>query len=354
MPTVTLKLELLKPTQPKQEMYRQMTETNTILANNILSYSGPKLTTKTAKLLIKEKLPSAIINQTIRTTNSQQKKQKAQTFKNTWCEFNNQNFKIERSGELYTVSFPTLEKRIGVPVVTKKYQQQYLEQILSNEAQIGSARLIERDGKWFIHLSISLEIQPVSSEKVIGVDLGLRYIAVAAAGTKTIFFPGNRVSYIRRRHSNLRKELGKAKKLRAIKKSKNKESRTIRDTNHKISRAIVNFAKDNGVGTIRMENLTNIRHRAKSRKERGRSLHSWAHYQLKEMICYKAELAGIAFELVNPKHTSQTCKCSHREKANRNGLIFKCKKCGYTAHADVNGAINIDKAISGLAQDKSA
>nr|WP_246512163.1 transposase [Polycladomyces abyssicola] len=27
---------------------------------------------------------------------------------------------------------------------------------------------------------------------------------------------------------------------------------------------------------------------------------------------------------------------------------FKCKQCGYTIHADLNGAINIAKAISGL------
>jgi transposase len=27
---------------------------------------------------------------------------------------------------------------------------------------------------------------------------------------------------------------------------------------------------------------------------------------------------------------------------------FKCKQCGYTIHADLNGAINIATAISGL------
>ncbi|WP_139203358.1 zinc ribbon domain-containing protein, partial [Thermoflavimicrobium dichotomicum] len=43
------------------------------------------------------------------------------------------------------------------------------------------------------------------------------------------------------------------------------------------------------------------------------------------------------------------CKCGHREKANRDGIQFRCKKCGYTCHADLNGAINIAKAISGLA-----
>jgi IS605 OrfB family transposase len=36
---------------------------------------------------------------------------------------------------------------------------------------------------------------------------------------------------------------------------------------HKISRQIVNFAVANGVGIIRMEDLTDIRNRAKSKKK---------------------------------------------------------------------------------------
>jgi transposase len=56
-------------------------------------------------------------------------------------------------------------------------------------------------------------------------------------------------------------------------------------------------------------------------------------------------MSGIRVERVHPEYTSQTCKCSHREKANRNGIRFRCKQCGYTIHADLNGAINIAKAI---------
>ncbi|KAF0996445.1 hypothetical protein BJQ97_03135 [Geobacillus sp. TFV-3] len=103
------------------------------------------------------------------------------------------------------------------------------------------------------------------------------------------------------------------------------------------------------LGVIRMEDLAGIRKRAKSAKEAGRSLHSWAFHQLQTMIAYKAEMAGIRVEWVNPTYTSQTCRCGHREKANRNGIHFRCQKCGYTIHADLNGAINIAKAISGFA-----
>jgi putative transposase len=124
----------------------------------------------------------------------------------------------------------------------------------------------------------------------------------------------------------------------------------MKDQNHKISRQIVNHALANGVGVIRMEDLTDIRNTVKSKRtDQGRNLHSWSFYQLKEFIKYKAEMVGIRFELVNPEYTSQTCKDGHQAKANRNGLKFRCKECEHTCHADLNGAINIAKAISGLA-----
>lgn len=349
MPTITLKLELHKPTQPKQDMYERMTQINTDFANWLLFHPEVnKATSKIFKEFSSEKFPSAVINQTIRDVKSQKKNQKARSFKKMWCCFNNQNFKVEKVGDFYTVSFPTLEKRIGVPVVARPYQQAWLERILNGTVKQGASELYRKKGKWYIAIPITFEVEQRKETKVMGVDLGLRYIAVASVGTKSLFFKGNQVAFVRRRFAARRRKLGKLKKLSAIKKSKDKESRWMKDQNHKISRQIVNHALVNGVGVIRMEDLTDIRNRAKSKKEAGRNLHSWAFYQLKEFIKYKAEMAGIRFELVNPKYTSQTCKCGHREKANRKGLLFKCRQCGYTCHADLNGAINIAKAISGL------
>jgi putative transposase len=349
MPTITLKLELYKPTQFKQAMYERMTQINTKFANWLLLHPDVnKATSKIFKEFSDEKFPSAIINQTIRDVKSQKKHQQARVFRKIWCSFNNQNLKVEKNGDFYTVSFPMLEKRIGVPVVARSYQQQWLDRIIDGTAKQGTAKLYKKKRKWFIALPITFDVEASQGEKVMGIDLGLRYLAVASIGTKSLFFKGNPCAYIRRRYAAKRRKLGKAKKLDAIRKSKDKEARWMKDHNHKISRQIVNFAVSNGVGLIRMEDLTNIRNRAKSKKEAGRNLHSWAFYQLKEMICYKAEMAGIRVEIVHPEYTSQTCKCGHREKANRSGIRFKCKQCGYTIHADLNGAINIAKAISGL------
>ena len=58
---------------------------------------------------------------------------------------------------------------------------------------------------------------------------------------------------------------------------------------------------------------------------------------------YKAKLAGIITEYVDPKYTSQTCfRCNHISKNNRNGLVFRCRACNYENNADLNAANNIE------------
>ena len=201
-----------------------------------------------------------------------------------------------------------------------------------------------------------MEQKPVQQDqhKTMGIDIGLRQLAVASIGTTSFFFPGGDMAYRRRRFASRRRKLGQAKKLYAIRKLKNKESEWMKDTNHKISRQIVNIALENGVHLIRMEDLTGIQHSRKSRKEAGRNLHSWSHYQLQGFIEYKANMAGLTVEYVNPTYTSQMCTCGYVDKRNRNLDVFHCIQCGYKNHADVNASINIAKAVSGLSTKKVA
>ena len=136
-----------------------------------------------------------------------------------------------------------------------------------------------------------------------------------------------------RKHLQIQK---KYKKLKAVKK---RESNIVKDLNHKISRKIVNEAKQTNCA-IKLEHLKGIRNNRKQKESFHYTLNSWSYYQLQTFVEYKAKLLGIPVLYIEPAYTSQTChKCGQIGK--RNGKSFKCPQCGYTAHADVNAAWNI-------------
>ncbi|MDJ0713675.1 MAG: zinc ribbon domain-containing protein [Prochloraceae cyanobacterium] len=118
-------------------------------------------------------------------------------------------------------------------------------------------------------------------------------------------------------------------------------------------------AKGDNVG-IAMENLEGIRKRSKRNNKTMRTwLNSWAFYQLREQVNYKATIAGVRVEFVNPAYSSQVCSnCLHihpeKGKSYRNGKRFDCGHCGASLDADVNGARNIASLGAVINQPKNS
>ena len=78
-----------------------------------------------------------------------------------------------------------------------------------------------------------------------------------------------------------------------------------------------------------------------ARRKNNRSLSSWSFYRLAKFIEYKAALAGILVIRVDPYKTSQRCpSCGREHKAKDRKYVCEC---GFHAHRDVVGAINIAK-----------
>jgi putative transposase len=119
----------------------------------------------------------------------------------------------------------------------------------------------------------------------------------------------------------------------------------MKDVNHCISKSIIKFAVENGVSVIGFEDLTNIRTRTQYQvKKKDRYTYSsWDFRQLQTFVEYKAKLAEIITEYVDPAYTSKTCfRCNHISENNRRGLLFRCKACNYEMNADLNAANNIE------------
>ena len=123
----------------------------------------------------------------------------------------------------------------------------------------------------------------------------------------------------------------------------------MKDTNHCISKAIVEFAYNHNAGTVSFEKLSGIREDANKKGKRLRSsINSWSYHQLQTFTEYKALEHGIHTVYVDPRNTSKTCsKCG--EIGQRVGDRFSCV-CGYTLHADLNGARNIRARHMGMSR----
>jgi putative transposase len=194
----------------------------------------------------------------------------------------------------------------------------------------------------YIFVSVTvLEIPEYEPEGWIGVDLNTTgHIAVIAdPDTGKIHKLGKKAQHIHTKYKETRRQFQSKGKYGKVKDAKNRESRIVKDLNHKISKKIVEVAKDNQNG-IKLEDLTGIRNNKKHTKSFRYSLNSWSFYQLKQMIEYKAKLQGVPLSYIDPAYTSQKCsRCGLI--GDRNGKSFKCPSCGHVDHADVNAAFNI-------------
>jgi putative transposase len=75
-----------------------------------------------------------------------------------------------------------------------------------------------------------------------------------------------------------------------------------------------------------------------------RSIHDAGWGVFLGILAHKAETAGRLLIPVNPRNTSRTCPdCGHVSADNRvTQAEFACVACGYTANADVVGALNVE------------
>jgi len=92
-----------------------------------------------------------------------------------------------------------------------------------------------------------------------------------------------------------------------------------------------------------MKDLTDIREKAKHRKEQRGIFHSWAFRQLQNFITYKAQAKGIPVVFVDSQNTSVRCShCGYISPHNRRSQsIFTCEACGISLNADFNASQNI-------------
>ena len=362
--TIQIKLYLINEQKKliKNTMQEYVVTVNRTMADFVKLSGIDKRTTKD----VKANIPSALINQTISDAKSIfkkykkdcssadnwnkkhiSKKQKTATvpiLRKPIAIWNNQNWKINGN----YISFPVWNNGKCQRILVKTIIPTEILERLTN-SKLGTLRITMKNNKIIAQIAVDTNISKNNNKGILGVDLGLKIPAVCVTDNGKVCFIGNgrKNKYIKRKFRSRRKKLGKAKKLNAIRKSQNKEQRIMKDIDHKLSRKIINFAKSNNIGTIRLEKLANIRKTARTSRKNEKNLHTWSFYRLAQNIEYKANLIGIGVQYVNPAYTSQICpSCGKRNHANDRKYICAC---GFHGHRDIVGARNIINApvISG-------
>ncbi len=256
---------------------------------------------------------------------------------------------------VHRVSILTLQGRVVLPYTGYEKHVRLLE----HGAHIGAAKLWYDKPRKQFYLLVSLEVEvaePTSTShiSVVGVDVGIRYLAVTATTVgEQSFHSGKGIVPKANHYARLRKRLqkkGTRSATRRLVVISGRERRLKADANHVVSKRI---ASAHPHALIGLENLTNIRDRTKRRKGKQASKKQrkanaisskWAFAEVHAMIAYKALRQSSMAIKIDAHYTSQACPmCGHTCTANRpkSGLLFVCQHCRYTLHADLVGARNV-------------
>lgn len=242
-------------------------------------------------------------------------------------------------------SVNTLHGRIKVPFVSKA-----MEQYFNGFWKFGTAKLVCKQHKWFLHIPMTKKMDepnPANIKQVVGIDLGINFLATTFdSQCRTSFYPGREVKRRRAQYKRQRQQLQKKKTAstrRKLKQIGQRETRYMTDVNHQVSKALVSRYGANTLFVL--EDLTGVRRATEKVRLQDRYVSvSWAFHQLRQMVEYKAKLAGSWVIAVDPRYTSQKCpRCDHKEKANRNKKMhfFCCKECSYKSNDDRIAAMNL-------------
>lgn len=242
-----------------------------------------------------------------------------------------------------TVSVNTLGKREKCAC-----EREHFEEYLDGRWKIGTAKLVELKGLWYLHIPVTKEVAEFHKENaahVVGIDRGLRFPAVSYdENGKTMFLSGKKIATKRRKFQKVRRQLqarGTKSAKRRLRRISGRENRWMSDVNHQISKTLVRRYGEDTLYVI--EDLEGISFEKQRSADGNRELHSWSFYQLEQFMTYKAHETCSEVIKVPAAYTSQRCpKCGRIRKESRDHHrhLYTCP-CGYRSNDDRVGAMNI-------------
>lgn len=256
----------------------------------------------------------------------------------------------------------TAEGRQYVSVTTLEPGQRVVIPLAGHHAVEGNLRVVLLPDERAVEIHISLDPRVYTAgEEEVGIDLGVTEVFTDDAGQKyrpeygealqrmsdCILDKGRKRQKLWALYRRYREEdPAKARRIRmhnlGFAKQRRKHQKYRRRCENEINRAFNELFKTRRPKVIAYEDLSHLRGKAKSRGL-SRKISLWMRRITKERLEYKGYIYSVV-ELgpVNSAYASQECPVCHWvDPQNRNGDVFKCRKCDFTADADQVNAINV-------------
>jgi hypothetical protein len=249
-----------------------------------------------------------------------------------------------------TISTLAFRKQLLIPVKLAAYHREALK----DKAINSSVTLNKRGDGWWLTLSYDkvIPVHTAPSAPVVGVDVGIANFLTTSDGKHYGTFHGKlrerqkRDREKRRRKAKLRKCLEKkgVKKLPST--SSRSGQRLARHVRQSINRAVNQSFTEHQGCQFAYEHLS-----VATMKYKARAMNAYLYASnlahIPKQIAWNAAKRGVAAIRVRSAYSSQECSvCYYTHRKNRpNQQTFCCRVCGFSTHADLNAAINIERRL---------
>jgi putative transposase len=194
---------------------------------------------------------------------------------------------------------------------------------------------------WHVTLEDGCAPTPAPGNAVVPVDLGEIHPAALTDGKEAVVitarrrrathqYTAKRLGELQEKQSRRHKASRRWKRLQARKsRFLTQQKRRTRDIEHKVSRAVVDRAKERKAGTLAIGDVRDIADGKRLGTKSQQKIALWSHGRMREYITYKAKAEGVAVELVDEHDTFKTCPHCGRPYKPR-GRVYRCpvKTCG--------------------------
>jgi putative transposase len=190
--------------------------------------------------------------------------------------------------------------------------------------------------------------------KTLGVDLGIKRLAVTFDGVNTTTYNGKHIKslVVLRNKMNARTQykLSKMKKGGKNYKEIRRANRfvvyriqnKIKDALHKTSKAIVNQAIEKQISKINFGDCSAIHINTKCGKRNNQAIQQSPEQKLKQYVSYKFKMVGGSVATVSERYSTQECPCC-KNRYKPSSRYYSCRNanCNFKWDRDGIGASNI-------------